>query len=387
MPERRLWATCVSAGALRGATILALSGCTPKAEHGPDATHDTSPAGDTAANLGPTRPLLERATGWRLPPRESDTETGDTNSPDTDTADSGLDTGSPDPGVWRSVTVGMTETACAISEGWRLACWGDNYYGQADAPEGFYSEVAPGNFHSCALDLDGYATCWGLLDHPDWDVGQADPPMEQLHGLSAGAWQSCALSTSNEVVCWGMEDVDGYQPPTGEFSQVSVGMWNSCALRVDGEVECWGWDGGESASEVDGVLFSTVSAGWTHACGIGLDGELYCWGGYREKATTIPEGVEFATISAGYEGNCGLDIDNLLTCWEDTDPDAGDFGCLREIWFSFPGDGPWAAVEVGGAEACVMDGDAQIQCWGCSWTAEIQDVPPNPDTTAGDTGP
>ena len=48
-------------------------------------------------------------------------------------------------------------------DGLELACWGDNAYGQTNAPAGRYVHVTSGDRHSCAIREDGMRTCWGAV--------------------------------------------------------------------------------------------------------------------------------------------------------------------------------------------------------------------------------
>jgi hypothetical protein len=52
-----------------------------------------------------------------------------------------------------------------------LACWGDNYFGQATPPDGAFSQVSAGFYHTCGVRTDGTLACWGYNLH-----GQATPP-------------------------------------------------------------------------------------------------------------------------------------------------------------------------------------------------------------------
>ena len=43
----------------------------------------------------------------------------------------------------------------------RIACWGRNVGGKADAPSGTFKTVSAGGGHSCGLRTDDTITCWG----------------------------------------------------------------------------------------------------------------------------------------------------------------------------------------------------------------------------------
>ena len=50
---------------------------------------------------------------------------------------------------------------CAIDEGNDIQCWGDNYYGQTDAPLGILTKISSGGLHSCGIDASQNISCWG----------------------------------------------------------------------------------------------------------------------------------------------------------------------------------------------------------------------------------
>ena len=86
----------------------------------------------------------------------------------------------------------------AFAQAGEVVCWGYNSYGQCDAPDGVFTQVAAGGEHSLGLREDGTIECWGL---------------------------------NNEGQC---------DAPKGKFTQVSAGYYHSIGLREDGTVECWG---------------------------------------------------------------------------------------------------------------------------------------------------
>jgi len=42
-----------------------------------------------------------------------------------------------------------------------IACWGDNYYGQATVPADTCCQVSAGDIHTCGVRIDGTIACWG----------------------------------------------------------------------------------------------------------------------------------------------------------------------------------------------------------------------------------
>src|SRR5262245_19638349 len=50
---------------------------------------------------------------------------------------------------------------CGIKSDGTLACWGDNFDGQATPPAGAFTQVTAGGSHTCGIKTDGTLACWG----------------------------------------------------------------------------------------------------------------------------------------------------------------------------------------------------------------------------------
>ena len=48
--------------------------------------------------------------------------------------------------------------SCVLNRSKAVVCWGDNEYGQSDAPEGDFVDVSAASSHSCGLRTDGTVT-------------------------------------------------------------------------------------------------------------------------------------------------------------------------------------------------------------------------------------
>lgn len=174
--------------------------------------------------------------------------------------------------------------------------------------------ISVGGFHACALNSNGRALCWGqnvqgqLGDGTDENrllptrvVGMRN----DTRTITTGVFHSCAINRNRRAVCWGLNANgrlgDGtltrrLQPtrvanlPRG-VRDISAGGSHSCAVTRNQRTLCWGFnlngqigDGTNTAraepSRVlgNGLRTRMVSAGLSHSCSINRAGRLFCWG-------------------------------------------------------------------------------------------------------------
>lgn len=239
--------------------------------------------------------------------------------------------------------------------------------------------VSAGKDHTCALDVNGKAYCWGHTGQ----VGVRDfsgknfltpiavaTPNEgnelTFSSISASDTHTCGVTTQGGVYCWGYNQ-DGklgnnlttwsdipvavLTPRDGsksKYTSVSSGGRHTCGLTSDGTAYCWGNNeygelGNNSttnssipiviADSTDGnvLRFSDISAGENHTCGLTLTGKAYCWGykmtsviadQFQKKPVAAPvlangTSLSFASISAGNNHTCALTKTGAAYCWGD----------------------------------------------------------------------
>lgn len=119
---------------------------------------------------------------------------------------------------------------CGMTEAGRVMCWHTAYDG-AEA----YAAINAGGDHVCGLRAEGTINCWGKNDH-----GQAEEPDGLFTQVTLGSAHTCALKTDGKALCWGYGEDGQTTPLPGPFVQLSA-TWNTtCGLRPDGRVACWG---------------------------------------------------------------------------------------------------------------------------------------------------
>lgn len=223
-----------------------------------------------------------------------------------------------------------------------------------------FASVSVGARHTCALDRDGLAYCWGFAEAGELGDGTFQNSFAPRRigvdvafaDVSAGLRHTCARTEGDDLWCWGWNAfgqlgngttiTQGAPVPVAEnlrIRQVTSGWMHTCALTAANDAFCWGTNGQgqlgdgtvntrETPNRVVGNIdFVQISAGGFHTCGISTDGVLYCWGlnnqGQLGTGTLanamVPRRVQtelsFRYVSAGYTHTCGLDVANVAYCW------------------------------------------------------------------------
>lgn len=280
------------------------------------------------------------------------------------------------PAQFQNISVGRFH-ACGRASG-EILCWGDgpNVYGNEReepvlAPESIGPfaaiDIAAGLQHTCLLDEDGRARCWGqgaAGAGGDGDVSVhliARPtPVAGDHrfvDLTAGDAFTCGLTTAGVALCWGSGFYNG--GGTGHDQAVPepvasphhfeglVGGGPVCGKSSDGYY-CWGanrWyqidDSGQTrltpTKLADNRQMVLMLGASTAMCGGNPDG-TYCWGsdatgnlGAGREASEVcsnvvdfpcsknPQPISgnlvFVELSMSSSGSCGITGEGDLYCW------------------------------------------------------------------------
>ena len=195
-------------------------------------------------------------------------------------------------------------TFCAIRQGGKVSCWGDNGSGQLGDGSSDHEQCEYGN------ELMGIT----VVDCSDRAVEVHGVQGAVELGLMQGA--VCVRLESGEVWCWGRgsrdargcaDDDDACALLPGPVVGIqgaldlAVADKHACAINADGSVWCWGWGGCGQVPDPDEDGFAKMpqNTGVTDATALGLvsgrscailrDGGVTCWG--DNGSGTLGDGV------------------------------------------------------------------------------------------------
>ncbi|MCA9686128.1 MAG: chromosome condensation regulator, partial [Myxococcales bacterium] len=314
---------------------------------------------------------------------------------------------------------------CALIEGGRLRCWGQNSFGQlgyghannigdtetpASAGDvtlpGPVEAIALGGFHTCGLFADGELRCWGQSNYGQLGYGDGannlgdDESLADLAPVELGANPATVLATSEN---------------------------HSCALLDNGKIRCWGQvlNGrlglgmllpqygnyiGDDETPADapqvflGPDAKAIRAGRAHTCAITVGDQVRCWGvaasgrlGYGNQTVigddespsdagdvaVYPDGF-MGTVSAlalGDGHSCALYSNGEVRCWGEANE--GQLGQgKKDDWGDganeAPGDLPAislgesaVAISAGNLFSCALLSTGEVRCWGDSTKGQL----------------
>jgi alpha-tubulin suppressor-like RCC1 family protein len=285
---------------------------------------------------------------------------------------------------YRSLVAG-TQHSCDIASGGIVWCWGQNgeqgRLGMAElgatvissqpvrvpntGPDGIRAKkLASFARHTCALDVNGKAWCWG---GNGWGalgvstIAQSATPVAVAGGLTfkdivVGPEHSCALTAEGAMYCWGHNDWRQFAmnapsmaeapvavAPPVRFASLTAGSTFTCGVTTTNQGYCWGYSGwgnlGDGAAISYANTFTTAPAliagghawsqlggGQIHTCGLTTTGQGYCWGNNGGKLgnggtgeSSTPQALQgaptFTSLSVGANHSCAISTAASVWCW------------------------------------------------------------------------
>jgi alpha-tubulin suppressor-like RCC1 family protein len=272
-----------------------------------------------------------------------------------------------------AVSVG-TGSACALTSGGGVRCWGEDFLGELGSElDGSVTDhpapvpvtgltqgvtaISVGGNSACAVTSGGGVRCWGANNEGQLGNG------------------STVASSSVPVQVTGL---------TSGVTAVSVGLSSACAVTAGGGVQCWGdsqfgsLGNGSTASssvpvQVTGLTsgVTAVSVGQSAACAVTEGGGVQCWGAGWSGSNAIrsvPVPIQGLTsgvkaVSVGGTAACAVNAEDDVSCWGES-ASLGPFDSSVPVRVKGLASGI-RAVSVGGSDsACAVTKDGGVVCWG-----------------------
>ncbi len=293
---------------------IGLAGCEEKLVDDDDSTAEESPY--QQLSLGYEHACLLYADGhvecW------GENEFGQTDAPD---------------GAFQHISTGI-DFSCGVRVDGSLVCWGDNGMAQCAVPEGEFTMVATGGGqypHACAIKASGGITCWGNNHEGQQDVPDFDEPATDI---TSGAGQTCALDASGTPFCWGWCGIELCEVPAGNYEEIQLGLgYHGCAADGGGSFECWGCSFDYGQCDTPAGNWGDWAVGGSHTCALDEQDELQCWGAlptddfYGENY--FPTGSwTYKAVEAGRDFTCVIKTSDQIVCFGNN-----DYGQLGEYEF------------------------------------------------------
>jgi alpha-tubulin suppressor-like RCC1 family protein len=262
------------------------------------------------------------------------------------------------------LTMGV-EINCHLQPSGQPRCWdvGDKAQELEAVASVQLAEISAGHYHVCGIETGGKAFCWGRNTSGQLGNGTtrerhgvpvAVSRTHRFSSITAGATHTCALDQEHRAWCWGrgVEGRLGNDTGTGSsvplevagglrFQSLSAGSQHTCGVAENGDLYCWGGilGSGMSRAGVDApdafvpllvktsLKFRTVSAGRDLSCAVSVEADAYCWGSTEAAnvrglprptslhIAAVPGRHKFTAISAGVDHACGVTTDSHVYCW------------------------------------------------------------------------
>ena len=280
-------------------------------------------------------------------------------------------------GAYKYVAVGQNHT-CALTTTDEIRCWGDNFAGQLGAPSPScglrdcsrvpiavqcpsgevckFRALAAGGDHTCAVDTNGKAWCWGedgSLATGDSSLGALPnhtqrriPAFTDLGvpadfvAIDTDFSHTCAVSAAQDVFCWGDNSFGQIGAPPAilsatraqlvrsgnRYKSVTAGMSHSCAVHASNAlVDCWGDNSHfQLTGNVNSSKFITINskvpvasrgvqfmaAGATTTCAQVSNDDTVCWGKPSANSPLSSASPGFVALHASYARSMATDLDH-----------------------------------------------------------------------------
>jgi alpha-tubulin suppressor-like RCC1 family protein len=280
--------------------------------------------------------------------------------------------------------------------------------------------VAAGANHSCGLNAEGKAYCWGSNSAGSLGDGTLTNRVRPVavsgnHTFKAiaASSHSCAITREGIAWCWGSNSDgqlgDGTTTDSNTprrvagsliFQSIATGAAHTCGLLSDGRAFCWGDN--SSGQLGDGTVIDRLTpvavggglrlrnlspTGGNHTCGVTLAGGAYCWGdnstgGLGDNSTvnrSLPVPVATTTLFQTIRSDghtCGITAAGAAYCWGKNSASQTGDGTTTNRLVPTPVSGGYAFrnIDPGANHSCGVTVAGTGICWGANDRGQLGDA-------------
>ncbi len=280
--------------------------------------------------------------------------------------------------------------------------------------------IAAGRSHSCMIDGEGHARCWGNNESGQLGDGTSEAHLAPapitgdfaFSQLAAGFSHTCGVSRDGDVLCWGANESgqlgDGTTAtrsapvPVGgraNYRAVRTGRSHTCGLTTGGSVNCWGANSRGQLGDASKLSRSSpapaalggpagaLSVGNHHSCALLRTGEALCWGRNdagqlgdgtttdRSTPTPVSTNARFVSIAAGRAHTCAITTEGDAYCWGENRYGQLALGSATMVLSPqrVEATSSFATVTAGNDHTCARARDGRGFCWGRNSYGQLGD--------------
>ncbi|HEX9582676.1 MAG TPA: Ig-like domain-containing protein [Gemmatimonadales bacterium] len=255
-----------------------------------------------------------------------------------------------------------------------------------------FASVSAGGAHTCGLDVNGVAYCWGANNGGQLGNGTLATSVTprrivgdlRFSSLTAGQHYTCGLTAAGAAYCWG--DNTWGQLGNGTLlvgdscPGFSIGLCSTVPVAVTG-----------------GHSFVAIANGYDHTCAVTTAGQAFCWGwgdvgvlgadvspcndfpatpGCSSVPILADHGTPYVGIVAGFEHTCGLRPGGAAYCWGHEHN--GQLGTGSDVLGgptarAVTGGLLFTALSAGGNSSCGVAVGGVAYCWGENNVGQLGD--------------
>src|SRR5687767_4028634 len=218
-----------------------------------------------------------------------------------------------------AVCMGRT---CALSSDGTMSCWGMDVHTPAPIPLTVKFRMIDMSFYlTCGLDRASVPYCIGgdpFIPFRPPPVNPIAPepvrPGLQFQGLSHGQGHTCGLDFDGDAHCWGANEAGELGAPSTDLCLIALGVYSKCRGDVVKVPTAYKF----IALSVGNGTSLRIASPNSHTCAVTTSLQIACWGNNAsgqlgngstqstQTPTLVTGNLRFISVTAGTAHPCGV---------------------------------------------------------------------------------